>query len=215
MIHTRVIDTQRLSTLANAYEREMVRFLCSHDGTVVQRIRQEMERLDFDEIRVDPTGTICGRIGSGKSVIVMESDTATGGAGMASLAYAGKLIHELGLHGDYTLWVVGSGRKEAYESIRPDCVLIAEPTGLRIYRHFAVRESHPLVQSAIATYEAVFELPPAIGRRSNAHGAGVPTIGFGPGEEDAGEHVPIRQMVQAAQFYAAFPQMYVDTVTQC
>ena len=29
-------------------------------------------------------------------------------AGMASMVYAGKLIKELGLAGDYTLWVVGS-----------------------------------------------------------------------------------------------------------
>lgn len=212
MIHTRVIDTQRLSTLANAYEKEMVRFLRNHDGPVVHRVRQEMERGDFDEIRVDSAGTTLGRIGSGKSVIVMESDAAAGGAGMASLVYAVKLIHELGLHGDYTLWVVDSGRRKASEGLRPDCVLITEPTGLRIYRHLTVKESHPLVQSAIATYEALFELPPVIGRWSSSHAAGVPAVGFGPGEEDAGEHLPIRHILQAAQFYAAFPQMYVDTV---
>ena len=38
---------------------------------------------------------------------------------------------------------------------------------------------------------------------------GVPTIGFGPGEEEVahsvGERVPIRHLVEAAQFYAAFP----------
>jgi acetylornithine deacetylase/succinyl-diaminopimelate desuccinylase-like protein len=41
---------------------------------------------------------------------------------------------------------------------------------------------------------------------------GVPTIGFGPGEEEVAhsvnERVPIRDLVEAAQFYAAFPMMF-------
>ena len=45
---------------------------------------------------------------------------------------------------------------------------------------------------------------------------GVPTIGFGPGEEEVahavGERVPIRHLVEAAQFYAAFPLTYLETV---
>ena len=45
---------------------------------------------------------------------------------------------------------------------------------------------------------------------------GVPTIGFGPGEEEVahsvGERVPIRHLVEAAEFYAAFPLIYVATV---
>jgi acetylornithine deacetylase/succinyl-diaminopimelate desuccinylase-like protein len=44
----------------------------------------------------------------------------------------------------------------------------------------------------------------------------VPTIGFGPGEEEVahsvGERVPIRHLVEAAQFYAAFPLTYLATV---
>jgi acetylornithine deacetylase/succinyl-diaminopimelate desuccinylase-like protein len=41
---------------------------------------------------------------------------------------------------------------------------------------------------------------------------GVPTIGFGPGEEEVAhsvnERVPIRHLVEAAAFYAAFPLAY-------
>ena len=44
---------------------------------------------------------------------------------------------------------------------------------------------------------------------------GVPTIGFGPGEEEVAhrvmERVPIRHLVEAAQFYAAFPLIYTAT----
>jgi acetylornithine deacetylase/succinyl-diaminopimelate desuccinylase-like protein len=42
---------------------------------------------------------------------------------------------------------------------------------------------------------------------------GVPTIGFGPGDEElahsVGERVPIRHLVDAAQWYAAFPLTYL------
>jgi len=45
---------------------------------------------------------------------------------------------------------------------------------------------------------------------------GVPTIGFGPGEEDVAhsvnERVAIRHLVEAAQFYAAFPLVYSSTM---
>jgi acetylornithine deacetylase/succinyl-diaminopimelate desuccinylase-like protein len=45
---------------------------------------------------------------------------------------------------------------------------------------------------------------------------GVPTVGFGPGNEvDAHavtERVAISDLVEAAQFYAAFPLTFVHTV---
>jgi putative selenium metabolism hydrolase len=403
MTPTRVIDTHRLSILANEYERDMVQFLrdliaipaeSCHEGPVIQRIRQEMEKVGFDEIRIDPMGNILGRIGSGKTVVMMDSHTDTVGvgdpkewawdpykgkvedgyiygrgacdqrAGMASMVYAGKLIHELGMEDDFTLWVVGSVQEEdcdglpwlyilKEDGIRADCVVITEPSSLRIYRghrgrmemevhlrgkschasapergdnpiykmtrlvqeveklnqrlrhdpflgkgsiavteirslspslcavpgacsihldrrltagetkdsalaevkalpgaegaeveilHYEVpsytglrypmekyyptwvlSESHPLAQSAIATYEALFELPPMVDKWTfSTNGVatmglmGVPTIGFGPGEEEVahsvGERVAIRHLVKAAQFYAAFPMMYVETV---
>lgn len=64
---------------------------------------------------------------------------------MASMVYAGKAIKELGLEGDYTLMVVGSVMEEDCdglpllhiinkEKIRPDFVVITEPTDLKVYR---------------------------------------------------------------------------------
>src|SRR5208283_2257603 len=178
------IDSARLLAAANALEGDMVRFLrdliaipaeSSHEGPVIQRIKQEMERVGFDEVRIDGMGNVLGRIGSGKTVIMMDSHTDTVGvgdpkewawdpykgkveggyvygrgagdqrAGMASMVYAGKIIKDLGLLGDYTLWMVGSVQEEdcdglawvyilIEDGIRPDCVLVTEPTGLRIYR---------------------------------------------------------------------------------
>ena len=69
--------------------------------------------------------------------------------------------------------------------------------------------------------EALFELPPVVGKWSGSTngvgtmGLGVPTIGFGPGEEESAhtgnERVAIRHLVKAAQFYASFPLTYVET----
>jgi len=178
------INAEELARLAQLYEGDMVKFLrdliaipaeSCHEGPVIGRIRQEMEKVGFDEVRIDPMGNILGRIGSGRTVIMMDSHTDTVGvgdprewswdpyqgkvengyiygrgacdqrAGMASMVYAGKLIKELGLGGDYTLWVVGSVQEEdcdglpwlyilKEDGIRPDCVVITEPSRLRIYR---------------------------------------------------------------------------------
>ena len=70
-----VIDTQRLSTLANEYERDIVRFfrdliaVPTGNGIappVIPRIPQEAEKAGFEEIRFDPLGNFLARIGSGK-----------------------------------------------------------------------------------------------------------------------------------------------------
>jgi putative selenium metabolism hydrolase len=393
------VKAPEIAAAAQSYEADIVTFLrdliaipaeSSHEGPVIQRIRQEMEKVGFDEIRIDPMGNILGRIGSGKTVIMMDSHTDTVGvgdpkewawdpykgkvedgyvygrgacdqrAGMASMVYAGKIIKDLGLAGDYTLWVVGSVQEEdcdglpwlyilKEDGIRPDCVVITEPSRLRIYRGHRGRmeievhlrgkschasapergdnpiykmsrlveeveklntrlrddaflgkgtiavteirslspslcavpgacsihldrrltagetkesavaevkalpgaedaeveilnydtpsytglrysmekyyptwvldEAQPLAQAAIATYEMLWKKAPIVDKwvfSTNGVGSmglmGVPTIGFGPGEEDVAhsvvERVEIRQLVEAAEFYAAFPLIF-------
>ena len=400
MIATDIVNGERIAALAQSYEADIVHFLrdliaipaeSSHEGPVIQRIRQEMEKVGFDEIRIDPMGNILGRIGTGKTVIMMDSHTDTVGvgdpkewawdpyqgkvedgyvygrgscdqrAGMASMVYAGKLIKELSLQGDYTLYVVGSVQEEDCDGlpwlyilnedgIRPDCVVITEPSSLRIYRGhrgrmeievhlrgkschasapergdnpiykmsrlvqeveqlntrlvsdpflgkgsiavteirslspslcavpgacsihldrrltagetkesavaevkalpsavdaeveilsydtpsytglrypmekyyptWVLEESHPLAQAAIQTYKTLWQKPPVVDKwtfSTNGVGSmglmGVPTIGFGPGEEEVAhsviERVPIRDLVEATQFYAAFPLIFV------
>lgn len=364
------------------------------EGSVIERICREMESVGFDEVRVDPMGNLLGRIGAGEKIIMMDSHTDTVGvgdprewawdpyrgkvedgcvygrgacdqrAGMASMVYAGKMIKQLGLLGDYTLYVVGSVQEEdcdglawvyilKEDGIRADCVVLTEPTNLRVYRGhrgrmeievhlrgrschasapergdnpiykmselvqdveklntrlrtdpflgkgtiavteirslspslcavpgacsihldrrltagetkesavaevktlrgaegaevevlrydrpsytglsypmekyyptWALEESHPLVQAAVSTYIGLHRKSPVVDKwtfSTNGVGSmgimGVPTIGFGPGEEDVAhsvtERVPIRHLVEAAQFYAAFPLTYVATV---
>ena len=65
--------------------------------------------------------------------------------GMAALVYAGKIIKELSLEGDYTLLVTGTVQEEDCDGlcwrhiinesgIRPELVVLTEPTSCRIYR---------------------------------------------------------------------------------
>jgi putative selenium metabolism hydrolase len=147
----------------------------SKEEGVIARIRQEMELCNFDEVTVDPMGNILGRIGSGKHVIAFDAHVDTVDVGnpanwkvdpfrgaekdgiiygrgacdmkgaLASIVHGGKLIKQLGLGGDYTLYVVGSVQEEDCDGlcwqyiinedkIRPEAVVITEPTNLGVYR---------------------------------------------------------------------------------
>jgi len=217
MTPARVIDTHRLSVLAHEYEREIVQFfhdLTGPDGPAAGRIRREAGKIPFEEIRTDAAGSLLARIGTGKHTILLEAHNA---AGMAAALYGAKLIHELGMYDDFTLWV-GQWRIHAVREsgIAAEGVLIAEPTNLCIGMSEAaaegfLSESHPLVEAAIGAYETLFELPPIVSQ-SPTHGGpiGIPAIVFGPGE--VRELAPIHHLLKAAQFYAAFPTMYVDAV---
>jgi len=149
--------------------------LSCDEKKVVERIGNEMNDVGFDEVRTDGLGSIIGRIGSGKTVIAMDAHidtvdvgtrdlwnfdpfnghvkdgkvwgrgTADQKGGMASMVYAGKVMKELGLDGDYTLLVTGTVMEEDCdglcwnylineEKIRPDVCVITEPTHLSIYR---------------------------------------------------------------------------------
>jgi acetylornithine deacetylase/succinyl-diaminopimelate desuccinylase-like protein len=46
--------------------------LSSEEGAVVERIREEMLRIGYDEVTVDPMGNVIGRIGSGPKVIAFD-----------------------------------------------------------------------------------------------------------------------------------------------
>jgi putative selenium metabolism hydrolase len=156
VVSVEIPNRERLAALAQSYEGEMVAFLrelvaipaeSGQEGAVVDRIRREMEKAGFDEVRVDPMGNLLGRIGSGKTVIAMDCHTDAVGVGdlkewawdphrgkveggfiygrgscdqrgaMASLICAAKLIRALELGGDYTLWVVGSVQEEDCEGL--------------------------------------------------------------------------------------------------
>ena len=94
-------------------------------------------------------------------------------------------------------------------------------TGFRLaldkyFPAWALEEAHPLVQAALATTERVYGRRAGTGKwdfSTNgtywAGKAGLPSIGFGPGDEvhahTALEQVPLDDVVRATAFYAALP----------
>lgn len=179
------MDTKIIQA-AEKYRDDMTKFLrdmvaipseSCQEKDVILRIKQEMEKVGFDEVRIDKMGNILGRIGHGKHVIAMDAHIDTVGiadpklwscdpykgklengiiygrgasdqeGGMASMVYAGKIIKDLGLEGDYTLWVTGTVQEEDCDGLcwdvimkekvldpAPEIVVITEPTNLNIYR---------------------------------------------------------------------------------
>lgn len=109
---------------------------------VILRIKEEMEKVGFDEVKIDKMGNILGYIGHGKHLIAMDAHIDTVGVGdkdlwefdpfegyedqkviggrgasdqeggMASMVYAGKIIKDLGLENDYTLLITGTVQEE-------------------------------------------------------------------------------------------------------
>lgn len=169
--------------LAEKYKDDMSKFLrdmiaipseSCNERLVVLRIKEEMEKVGFDKVVIDPMGNVLGYIGSGSHVIAMDAHIDTVGigdkslwnydpyigfedheiilgrgasdqeGGMASMVYAGKIIKELGLEDDYTLIVTGTVQEEDCDGlcwqyiineldIKPEFVLITEPTSCNIY----------------------------------------------------------------------------------
>ncbi|HAV19689.1 MAG TPA: YgeY family selenium metabolism-linked hydrolase, partial [Firmicutes bacterium] len=48
---------------------------------VILRIKQEMEKVGFDKVQIDPMGNILGYIGHGKHLIAMDAHIDTVGIG--------------------------------------------------------------------------------------------------------------------------------------
>lgn len=140
----------------------------------VARIKEEMEVTGFDRIEVDPMGNILGWIGHGQHLVTMDAHIDSVGVGdphlwdydphkgyeddeviigrgasdqlggMAGMVYAGKLIRDLDLTGDYTLLVTGTVQEEDCDGlcwqyiineskIKPEFVVLTEPTSCNIY----------------------------------------------------------------------------------
>ncbi|OPJ55240.1 YgeY family selenium metabolism-linked hydrolase [Alkalithermobacter paradoxus] len=146
-----------------------------NEEKLVYRIKEEMEKVGFDKVEIDNMGNILGYIGHGKHIIAMDAHIDTVGigdrslweydpyegyeddeiiigrgasdqeGGMASMVYAGKIIKDLNLEGDYTLIVTGTVQEEDCDglcwqyiieenNIRPEFVVLTEPTSCNIYR---------------------------------------------------------------------------------
>ncbi|OED43263.1 selenium metabolism hydrolase [Endozoicomonas sp. (ex Bugula neritina AB1)] len=153
---------------AEEYKPDMTRFLrdmiaipsesCDEEK-VVLRIKEEMEKVGFDKVDIDPQGNVLGYIGHGKHIIAMDAHIDTVGVGnlsnwtfdpydgyedeetiggrgasdqeggMASMVYAGKIIKDLGLEDDFTLVVTGTVQEEDCDGLCWQYII--NETGLR------------------------------------------------------------------------------------
>jgi putative selenium metabolism hydrolase len=142
---------------------------------VIACIKSEMEKAGFDEVKVDGLGNVIGRIGFGPRVIAFDAhiDTVYPGemslwktdpfkaevkdgmiigrgsvdqeGGMASMVTAARIIKELGLNKEFSVYFTGTVMEEdcdglcwqyliKEEKLIPELVVITEPTNLNIYR---------------------------------------------------------------------------------
>ncbi|HEY5776364.1 MAG TPA: YgeY family selenium metabolism-linked hydrolase [Xanthomonadales bacterium] len=170
-------DAKALEPDLAAFMQAIIRIpsLSSKEGAVIERIREEMLRVGFDEVSIDPMGNLLGRIGSGPFVVAFDghADTVDTGdlslwdrdphsgdieggilygrgasdqkGGIASAVYAGALLKKIGVPDNITFYVTATVQEEDCDGLcwqyivnesglRPDLVVITEPTSLCIYR---------------------------------------------------------------------------------
>ena len=84
------LDYQKIKDTAKAYNADMTAFLramISHpsesceEGEVVACIKAEMEKLGFDEVKVDGLGNVMGFMGTGDKIIAIDGHIDTVGIG--------------------------------------------------------------------------------------------------------------------------------------
>ena len=137
-------DARTVEADLTAFMQDIIRIpsLSSQEGNVIARIREEMEKLGYDEVTVDPMGNLVGRIGSGSRIIALDghvdivdvgdpalwdrdpfsADIEDGvlygrgasdmKAGVASSVYAGAMIRERGVPEDVTVLVTATVQEE-------------------------------------------------------------------------------------------------------
>lgn len=152
-----------------------IKSLSRQEKEVAHAMKRMMEEANFDEVRIDGLGNVLGRVGNGKKIIAIDGHIDTvdlgnldawefdplGGeikngfvhgrgaadqtGGPVAAITAGKILKEIGLSDDVTLYVTGTVMEEdcdglcwkyiiEEEKIKPDCVIVTEPTNLNIYR---------------------------------------------------------------------------------
>lgn len=162
-----------------ALTRDLVRLpsLSGQEEQVAKRLADEMERLGFDAVTIDPVGNVVGRIGSGRGpVLLFNGHMDTVGVGdpnawqhdpfggevvegrlygrgaadmkgpLAAMVYGARLFRErMGNALPGTVYVVGVVQEEPREGmamkalveeegVRPDFVLLGEPSNFQVKR---------------------------------------------------------------------------------
>ena len=131
---------------------------CEEKG-VAERTKSEMEKLGYDDVRIDSFGNVIGKLGDGEKVILYDSHMDTVGigdpdawahdpykgkvengiiygrgtgdnkGGLASMVYGAALSKKMGLLEGVTLYVVGSAQEESSDGLAYKTVITED--GLR------------------------------------------------------------------------------------
>ncbi|MCP5107408.1 MAG: YgeY family selenium metabolism-linked hydrolase [bacterium] len=117
------------------------------EKNVIERIKEEMEKIGYDKVWVDPLGNLLGQMGTGDRLIALDGHADTVGignpdtwevdpfkgdyrdgiiygrgasdqkGGLASAVYAGKILKETGIPDNVSLLVTASVLEEDYEGL--------------------------------------------------------------------------------------------------
>jgi putative selenium metabolism hydrolase len=162
-------------TAKNLSQIIQIKSLSGEEKGVVHLIKGMMEEAGFDEVKIDGLGNVIGRIGNGKKIIAIDGHidtvdlgnpedwefdplggeikdgfvlgrgTADQSGGPAAFITAGRILKELGLQNDVTVYFTATVLEEdcdglcwkyivEEDKIKPDCAIVTEPTNLNIYR---------------------------------------------------------------------------------
>ncbi|MDR3593635.1 YgeY family selenium metabolism-linked hydrolase [Clostridium sp.] len=87
------MNFDQIKSKSENYKEDMTKFLrdlvaipgesCGEEK-VIKRIEEEMKKVNFDEVTIDPMGNIIGRMGTGKTVIAFDAHIDTVGIGEIS-----------------------------------------------------------------------------------------------------------------------------------
>lgn len=147
---------KKIAQIAESLKEDVVKFLreiiaipsmSGKEKTVIQRIKKEMEKIGYHNIRIDPLGNLLGIIGSGKRIIALDGHCDTVGignpdtwecdpfkgdyhnniiygrgacdqkGGLASAIYAGKILKEISVPNNISFLVTASVLEEDFEGL--------------------------------------------------------------------------------------------------
>ncbi len=174
---------QKIKELVEKYQDDIIKFAqeivrtksySGQEEKLVKLFESKMKELGFDEVIIDKTGNIIGRVGHGDIKVLYDAHIDTveaedrenwhydpfGGeivdgklygrgssdekAAMASMIYGAKILKEVGIPDNISLYISGTVQEEVCdgltigllieEVVKPDFVVLCEPTSLDVYR---------------------------------------------------------------------------------
>ncbi len=180
-------------TAQNLSKLVKIKSLSLQEKDVQLELKRQMLEAGFDEVMIDGLGNVIGRIGNGPKKIAFDAhmDTVDVGnmanwefdpfcgtvkdgyvwgrgtvdqkGGAASFVTAGRILKEIGVPEDVTVYFVGSVIEEdcdglcwkyiiEEDKLVPDCVISTEPTNLNVYRGHRGRMEMHMIFNGISAH---------------------------------------------------------------